>query len=293
MSRTRAQFFNNIRTALRLPNLTNAEIQKVENPELTFHEVLGRNLTTQELEWLGGPTSPVRRPRTNLNIETLRARYGSPSPQATKRPRNNNNVVFINKTVQPATNSKIQNKVFLLTELVNNQVKYVYERETLNRVNRAPFTQRPFQRFHIKSYATRIPVLTKYRTLRAKSWNADFFRDIVLDDLARDRIKRYHYTFFSLFPTKSALTKYMGLEKTWPIENMKTLGKFTRADIERLRRLKSAIDIETDDELVNLYENRIVLTVSNEYGYRPRDYSPMLRRYISKVPNAMLNVVKV
>lgn len=291
MSRTRAQFFNDIRAAFRLPNLTNAQIEQVENPELTFREALGRNLTTQELEWLGGPTSPVRHPRTNVNVETLRARYGSPSPRTTKR--SNNNVVFVNKTVQPTTNAKIKNKVFLLTELLNDRVKYVYERETLNRVNRGPFTQRPFQRFHVKSYNDRIPVLTKYRTLRAKSWNKEFFDTKVLDDLARDRIKRFHYTFFNLFPTKRSLTKYTSLPNAWPIQNMKSLAEFTAKDMDRLRRLKSAIDTETDEELINLYENRIVLTVSNEYGYRPRDYAPMLRRYIDKIPKNMLNVVKV
>jgi hypothetical protein len=291
MSRTRAQFFDDIRAALRLPNLTNAQIEKIENPELTFREVLGRNLATDELEWLGGPTSPMRRPRTNVNVETLRARYGSPSPRTTKR--SNNNVVFIDKTVHPTTNAKIKNKVFLLTELVNDQVKYVYERETLNRVNRGPFTQRPFQRFHVKSYNDRIPVLTKYRTLRTKSWNQEFFNTKVLDDLARDRIKRHHYTFFNLFPTKRSLTKYTSLPNAWPIQNMKSLGEFTAKDVGRMRALKRAIDQESDVELKNLYENRLVLVVSNKYGYRPRDYAPMLRRFINKVPKHMLNVVKV
>jgi hypothetical protein len=291
MSRTRVQFFNDIRTSLRLPNLTNAQIERMENPELTFREALGRNLTTQELEWLGGPTSPVRRPRTNVNMETLRARYGSPSPRTTKR--NDNNVVYINKTVQPTTNAKIKNKVFLLTELVSGQVKYVYEREMLKKVSRGPFTQKPFEPYHVKSYGDRIPILAKMMRLRTKSWNQEFFDTKVLDDFARGKLKRHHDTFFNLFPTKRSLTKYTGLPNAWPIQNMKSLGEFTAKDMDRARVLKRAIDQESDEELKNLYENRLVLLVSNKYGYRPRDYAPMLRRFINKVPTHMLNVVKV
>ena len=292
----RNDFFSEIKNVykeLYNMNITNERIQAMENAEATIRQLLGRNLSTEELEWLGVPVTPRARPRviSSNNVRRIMEKYGAPSPERPRR--RTTDVVFLDKTFHPTTEAKVSNKVFLISELVNDKVKYVYERESLNKLNLAPFTKRVVKPEHIKSYANRNVVTAKVKNLRNKSWNAEFFDKKVLSDFGLGKIKKHHYQFLKLFPTRRSLTKYMGLPNTWALQNMKSLGQFTASDVARMRLLKRAIDRETDVELKNLYENRLVLVVSNEYGYRPRNFLPMLRRFINKVPSNMLNVVKV
>jgi hypothetical protein len=289
----RQKFFQEIRSALGV-NITNREIENQLNPELTFGTLLNRNLTNRELEWLGPVrTRNIQRPRamTPNTIKRLKDRYASPSPERPKR--KTNNVVFVDTLVHPTSNDKVKNKVFLMTELVNGKIKYVYERSVLNKMNRSPFTQKPYKPHHIKPYDQRNVIVAEMKNLRNKSWNAEYFENKVLNDLARGKVKKHHHTFFKLFPTKRSLARYMDLPNAWPLENMKSLGEFTAKDIKRMAILKRAIDRETDDDLKRLYENRLILVVSNKYGYRPQNFAPMLRRFMDKVPRNMLNVVKV
>lgn len=291
---TRQNFFQEIRNVLG-STYTNNRIERQENPELTFRAALGRNLTTRELEWLGPRRTPNRpRPRTMSpnTLARLKLMYGSPSSPERTRTRNED-VVFLNRLMHPTSNDRIENKVFLLTDMVNSGVKYVYERRSLNTLKKSPFTQKPFEPYHIKSFSDRIPILAKFARLRNNSWSKEFFDTKVLDDFARGKLKRHHDMFFKLFPTKRSLTKHMGLPNTWPLTNMKSLGEFTAKDMDRMRALKRAIDQESDDELKNLYENRLVLLVSNTYGYRRVNFIHMLRRFTDKVPKHMLNVIKV
>ena len=295
---TRQNFFQEIRNVLGR-TYTNNRIQNQENPELTFRAALGRNLTTQELEWLGPRRTLNRaRPRTMSpnTLALLKRLYGSPSPERTQthaaRTRNDD-VVFLDRLIHPTSNDRVENKVFLLTDIANSGVKYVYERRSLNTLKKSPFTQKPFEPYHIKSYSERIPILAKFMRLRNNSWNKEFFETKVLGDFARGKVKRHHDMFFVMFPTKKSLTKCMGLPNAWPLENMKSLGEFTAKDMDRMRALTRAIAHESDEELKNLYENRLVLLVSNKYGYRRVNFTRMLRRLTDKVPKHMLNVIKV
>jgi len=287
-------------------NITNQQIRNMNNPELFLggrNGLLGRPLEARELEWLGrqGVMSPPRKPRQMSPgaLKRMRDKYGSPSPQRPAKRVESNGPMFISSNFLPTTNSKIQNKVFLLTDINNtNKVRYVYDKKSLIALNQkvSPFTQIKFNSEHIKPYENKNKILNRMKNLREKSWNREFFREKVLDDFAKNKIRAYHDAFFYIFPTKAVLTAYMGFPKNfnWPLENMKSLGQFTLKDIKYMKKLKEIIDTETRRDFKNLYQNRLSLLISNKYGYTRTSFKTFLRAFphdLKKIPRNVLNLL--
>jgi hypothetical protein len=153
---TERNFFNQIKTILRpyYPNvaITNTMIRTQMFPE-DVSNMLGRNLTNQELRWLGAARKGTEnnKPKT-VNISALMAKYNV-SPL--KRQRENNTTNYYDNTFTPRSPQKVRNKVFLLTELdKNGKVKKVYDRRALTSLDKkvGPFTQIKFENYHIKNY---------------------------------------------------------------------------------------------------------------------------------------------
>ena len=151
---TQRNFFNEIKRVMRTlypnANITNDVVRTLTT--VNVRNFLRRNLTQQEIEWLG----TTRRGRANdkprnVNVYALMQKYGV-SPL--KRPRENNAVVYYDDTFTPRSPEKVRNKVFLATELnKNGKVVRVYERSALNRLNKkvGPFTRIPFKPSDIKN----------------------------------------------------------------------------------------------------------------------------------------------
>lgn len=129
-------------------------------PNYKVRHVLNRNLTNQELEWLGeGHTRKITQENVNASRrelseneeKALREKFGV-SPL--KRPRKNG-ITYYDDTFNVRSPQKVRNKVFLITELnKNNKVTRVYNRSALNQLVKkvGPFTQIPFKNYHIKNY---------------------------------------------------------------------------------------------------------------------------------------------
>jgi hypothetical protein len=121
---TERNFFNQIKTILRPyhPNvaITNTMIRTQMFPE-DVSNMLGRNLTNQELRWLGAARRGTEnnKPKT-VNISALMAKYNV-SPL--KRQRENNATNYYDNTFTPRSPQKVRNKVFLLTEAGQVTVK--------------------------------------------------------------------------------------------------------------------------------------------------------------------------
>ena len=302
-------FYQEIKNAYRQlyrQNITNQQIRNMNNPELFLggrNGLLGRSLEPRELEWLGRQAvmSPPRKPRQMSPgaLKRMRDAYGTPSPQRPSKKPESNGPMFMSSTFLPTTHNKIQNKVFLLTDINNtNKVRYVYDKKSLNALNQkvSPFTRIKFNSEHIKSYENKNKILNRMKQLREKSWNKEFFREKVLDDFAKNKIRAYHDAFFQFFPTKASLMKYTGFPKNfdWPLENMKSLGQFSLKDMRYMKKLKDMIDAETRRDFKNLYQNRLSLLVSNKYGYTRTSFKTFLRAFphdLKTIPRNVINVL--
>lgn len=167
VANTQNSFFNEIKTALRRiygQNFTNDVVRRLTSEDVVIY--LGRRLTPQELEWLGttrrGTANNLTK-KSNIN-ELMKKFQVSPL----KRPRENE-TTYYDDTFTIRSPEKVENKVFLLTELgANGKVTKVYNRSALNRLNKkvGPFTKIPFKEYHIKNYVTKNRVERDFKNYR-------------------------------------------------------------------------------------------------------------------------------
>jgi hypothetical protein len=172
---TERNFFNQIKTILRPyhPNveITNNMIRTQLFPE-DISNMLGRNLTNQELRWLGAARRGTENNKPkNVNINALMAKYNV-SPL--KRQRENNATNYYDNTFTPRSPQKVRNKVFLLTEVGSNgKVKKVYDRRALTSLDKkiGPFTQIKFENYHIKNYKNKNRIERELKNFKNLGFN--------------------------------------------------------------------------------------------------------------------------
>jgi len=172
---TERNFFNQIKTILRPyhPNveITNNMIRTQLFPE-DISNMIGRNLTNQELRWLGAARRGTENNKPkNVNINALMAKYNV-SPL--KRQRENNATNYYDNTFTPRSPQKVRNKVFLLTEVDSNgKVKKVYDRRALTSLDKkiGPFTQIKFENYHIKNYKNKNKIERELKNFKNLGFN--------------------------------------------------------------------------------------------------------------------------
>ena len=172
---TERNFFNQIKTILRPyhPNveITNNMIRTQLFPE-DISNMLGRNLTNQELRWLGAARRGTENNKPkNVNINALMAKYNV-SPL--KRQRENNATNYYDNTFTPRSPQKVRNKVFILTEVGSNgKVKKVYDRRALTSLDKkiGPFTQIKFENYHIKNYKNKNKIERELKNFKNLGFN--------------------------------------------------------------------------------------------------------------------------
>tara|TARA_B100000287_G_scaffold117133_1_gene109063 strand:- start:6752 stop:7759 length:1008 start_codon:yes stop_codon:yes gene_type:complete len=173
---TKEDFYNEVKRALIMyPDHGVNNVRNLANYQV--RHILNRNLTQQELEWLGeGKTRKITKENVNAskrkaNIHALMAEFGTVSP--VKKPKNKG-ITYYDDTFNVRSPHKVRNKVFLMTEInKNGKVTRVYNRNSLNKLNKkvGPFTQIPFENHHIKNYRNKNKIEKEFQNFKNLGFN--------------------------------------------------------------------------------------------------------------------------